>query len=96
MKDLDFAADLDITVLKTSRYTTNDPKLHDNVGLKITNNKTKVMRLNSNIKTPVKINKLEIEDVDTFSYLGGVVTSAGSCDEDISDRLGKAKHSSED
>lgn len=73
--------------------------MHDNaspVGLKITNNKTKVMRLNSNIKTPVKINELEIEDVDTFSYFGGVVTSAGGCDEDISDRLGKAKHSSED
>lgn len=54
------------------------------------------MRLDSNIKTPVKINELEIEDVDTFSYLGGVVTSAGGCDKDISYRLGKAKHSSED
>ena len=54
------------------------------------------MRLKTNIKTPVKINELEIEDVDTFSYLGRVVTSAGGCDEDISDRLGKAKHSSED
>lgn len=49
------------------------------VGLKINNIKTKVhvMRLNSNIKTPVKINEEETEDVDTYKYLGGVVTSTG-------------------
>ena len=39
------------------------------VGLKINNIKTKVMRLNSNIKTPVKINEEETEDVDTYNIL---------------------------
>ena len=43
------------------------------------------------MKTPVKINENEIEDVNTFTYLGGVVTSTGGCDEDITNRLGKAK-----
>ena len=49
------------------------------------------MRLNTNIKDPVKIDDQDIEDVETFTYLGGIVTSAGGCDEDITNRLGKAK-----
>lgn len=43
---------------------------------KINNNTTKVMRLNSNIKTLVKINEQEIEDMNTFTHLEGVVASA--------------------
>jgi hypothetical protein len=49
--------------------------------------KTKMMKLNSNMKEQVKI----IEDVNTCAYLGGVITSKGGCDEDTSDRLCKAK-----
>jgi hypothetical protein len=61
------------------------------VGLKINNNKTKMTRLNSKIKEEVQIDGKNIEDVDTFTYLGGVVTSKGGCDKDISNRLCKAK-----
>ncbi|KAK3084362.1 hypothetical protein FSP39_012217 [Pinctada imbricata] len=39
----------------------------------------------------VKIEGKKIPDVETFIYLGGVVTSKGGCDEDISNRLCKAK-----
>lgn len=94
MEDLDFADDLALLSSKYRDIQLKTQKLHDNasqVGLKININKTKVMRLNSNVKTPVKINENEIEDVNTFTYLGGVVTSTGGCDEDITNRLGKAK-----
>ena len=49
------------------------------------------MRLNSNTREQVQIDRQTIDDVDTFTYLGGVVTSKGGCDEDISNRLCKAK-----
>lgn len=49
------------------------------------------MRLNSNIKYPVKIDDQKIEDVETLTYLKGIVISAGSFNEDIINRLGKAK-----
>jgi hypothetical protein len=49
------------------------------------------MRHNSNIKEQVKIDGKNIEDEDTFTYLGGVVISKGGCDEDIKSRLCKAK-----
>ena len=56
--------------------------MHDNasrqVGLKINNVITKVVRFNSNTKTLVKINGQEIVDVDTFTYLKGFVTSTGA------------------
>ena len=53
--------------------------------------KTKVMRLNTNIKDPIKMYDQDIEDAETFTYLGGIATPAGGCDEDITNRLGKAK-----
>ena len=94
LEDLDFADDLALLSSKYRDIQLKTQKLHDNasqVGLKININKTKVMRLNPNVQKPVKINENEIEDVNTFTYLGGVVTSTGGCDEDITNRLGKAK-----
>ena len=68
-------------------------KLHENatqVGLKINANKTKVMRINTRRNDLIKIDGKELEDVPRFTYPGGVVTSAGGCDEDIINILGKA------
>ena len=74
LEDLEFANDLS---LLSSKYQDKQRCMIILIGLKINNIKTKVMRLNSNIKTPVKINEEETEDVDTYKYLGGVVTSTG-------------------
>ncbi|KAK3082831.1 hypothetical protein FSP39_006593 [Pinctada imbricata] len=94
LEDLDFADDLALLSSKFQDIQQKTQSLHENasgVGLKINISKTKVMRLNSNIKEQVKIEGKKIEDVETFTYLGGVVTSKGGCDEDISNRLCKAK-----
>ena len=94
LEDLDFADDLALLSSKFLDIQRKTQSLHENasgVGLKININKTKVMRLNSNVKEKVNIDGRTIDDVDTFTYLGGVVTSKGGCDEDISNRLCKAK-----
>ena len=94
LEDLDFADDLALLSSKHQDIQSKTQRLHINanqVGLKINTKKTKVIRLNSRIKDPVKIDDQEIEDVNTFTYLGGIVTSTGGCDEDINNRLGKAK-----
>ena len=44
------------------------------------------------IQDPVKMDDQQIEDVETFTYLGGIVTAKGGCDEDINSRLGKANN----
>ncbi|XP_053400610.1 uncharacterized protein LOC128557341 [Mercenaria mercenaria] len=70
-------------------------KLKENassIGLKISSRKTKVMRLNARIQTPVKIDQTNIEDVETFTYLGGIITSKGGSDEDIDSRIGKGRN----
>ena len=94
LEDLDFADDLALLSSKFHDIQQKTQSLHENairVGLKINIKKTKVMRLNSNIREQVQIDGKTIDDVDTFTYLGGVVTSKGGCDEDISNRLCKAK-----
>ena len=49
------------------------------------------MRLNTSVQDPVKIDDRQIEDTETFTYFGGIVTTEGGCDQDINSRLGKAK-----
>jgi hypothetical protein len=88
----DFGKDLALLSSKFQDIQQKTQSLHENasgVGLKI--NISKSIRLNSNIKEQVKIDGKNIEDVDTFTCLGGVATSKGGCDENISNRLCKAK-----
>ena len=59
------------------------------VGLKINIRKSKVMRLNCNIRDQINIDTFE--DVETFTYLRAVVTPKGRCDENIASRLSQAK-----
>ncbi|KAG7298484.1 hypothetical protein JYU34_018114 [Plutella xylostella] len=42
-------------------------------------------------RTPFKINGQSIEDVDTFTYLGSKITPNGGTDEDIGNRINKAR-----
>ncbi|KAK3099393.1 hypothetical protein FSP39_003730 [Pinctada imbricata] len=73
MEDLDFADYLALLSSKFQDIQQKTQSLHENaseVCLKINISKTKVMRLNSNIKEQFKIDGKNIEDVDTFAYLG--------------------------
>jgi len=53
--------------------------------------KMKVMRFNAVSEEKIMVNGEELEDVDSFVYLGAKVSAAGGADHDITSRLGKAR-----
>lgn len=61
------------------------------VGLKINAGKTKIMRIQTECTDPLKLEERVIEDVDSFCYLGVVVTKNGGAAEDIKSRINKAR-----
>jgi hypothetical protein len=65
-------------------------KIGKKVGLKINETKTKVMRINTSKMQKIEINGMEVEDVNEYSYLGGIVMGGGGADEDVTSRIKKA------
>ena len=59
-------------------------------GLKISIKKTKVMRINVKDNNAVVIDGQEVEEVNSFYYLGARITKHGGAEDDIENRLGKA------
>ena len=94
LEDLDFADDLALISSKhqdIQRKTTNLKTNAERVGLRINARKTKVMKLNTRVEEAIRLGEETLENVDHFTYLGGIVTKTGGCDEDIKSRLGKAR-----
>ena len=58
-------------------------------GLNIT--KTKILRANTTSHVPLNIEGQEIEEVEHFTYLGGIVDQQGGTEADIKARIGKAR-----
>lgn len=52
-------------------------------GLRINKEKTKVIRTNTEIREAIKIDEKDLEDVETFAYLRGMITTKGGADEDF-------------
>ena len=93
LEDLDYADDLALLSSSASQCQRKINKLKvtaEKAGLKINRDKTKSMRLNARTQTPLKIGSEVMEDVDTFVYLGSVMTTTGDSDHDIKVRIGKA------
>ena len=49
------------------------------------------MRLNNNSIQRIRVNGEELEEVDSFTYLGSVVDKSGGTEADITARIGKAR-----
>jgi hypothetical protein len=86
LKDLDFADDY---CLLAQRFTDMEEKLRciqeeaKVAGLNINVNKIKEMRVNATLGEKLFIYENEIEQVDSFTYLGSIVSKDGGADEDI-------------
>ena len=61
------------------------------VGLKINIDKTKVLRYNPGRLDPLTIRERNVEDVESFVYLGAKVDKQGGAAGDIRARIGKAR-----
>ena len=60
------------------------------IGLKINQRKPKVMRMNNRNTNKVSVDGEDLEEVDTFCYLGSVVNVDGEVKEEVNIRIGKA------
>ena len=99
LEDLDFADDLALISSTFTQTQTKIDRLNRNrkgTGFKnISTKKTKVMRINvnnnnnNNNNNAVVVDGQEVEDVDSFDYLGARITKHGGAD-DIKNRQGKA------
>ena len=94
LHDLDFADDIALTSstkCQIQQKVTNLSIKSKTAGLKINSEKTKLLRLNANSKENVQIDEHDIEDVESFVYLGAHISKSGGTVEDIKARLGKAR-----
>ena len=60
------------------------------VGINIHRRKTKVVRMNAANTNPIPLRGEPIEDVDSYTYLGSIVSKTGSTDEDVKGSIQKA------
>ena len=60
--------------------------------MQININKTEVMRVNNNRQEAIPLQGIEIKEADSFTYLGSVVSKDWRTDEDIRNRINKARH----
>jgi hypothetical protein len=94
LEDIDFADDL---CLIAHRKIDMEQKLKElenegkKVGLKINLGKTKEMRINERDNHQLELNDKAIERVEEFLYLGSIVSKLCGTDEDVAQRIRKAK-----
>ena len=94
LDDLDFADDIALTSstkCQIQQKVTNLSTNSKTTGLKINSEKTKLLRLNTTSNEYVQVDEHDIEDVESFVYLGAHISKSGGTEEDIKARLGKVR-----
>lgn len=95
LEDLDYADDI---VLLSETWNHAQQKLERlnqhglQTGLKINKKKTESLRINARNNSAFKVGEEDVNDVATFTYLGAKVTTTGGASEDITKRIGNARH----
>ncbi|XP_078357393.1 uncharacterized protein LOC144642296 [Oculina patagonica] len=94
LEDLDFADDLALLSHNHDQMqgkTTGLAATSERAGLKINRGKSKVMRINTINENPITVEGEQLEEVDSFTYLGSVIDKGGGTDVDVGARIGKAR-----
>ena len=93
MEDLDYADDI---CMLAQRFCDVDKKLkrlkeeEESAGLYININKTKGMRVNTSNTQKFRLENTEIKEIESFVYLGSVVSKNGGTEEDVASKIKKA------
>ena len=61
------------------------------VGLKIHEGKTKILKINTEGENPITLHGSELEEVEAFTYLGSIIDKQGGTDADFRARIGKSR-----
>ncbi|VDP32404.1 unnamed protein product [Schistosoma margrebowiei] len=94
LDDLDFADDLALlsqTQQQMQEKTTSVAAASAAVGLNIHKGKSKILRYNTACTNAVTIDGEDLEDVNTFTYLGSIMYEHGGSDADVNAWIGKAR-----
>ena len=94
LDDLDFADDIALLVHKYTQMQDKTNQMENSAakfGLPVSKRKTKSMRINTTNDSPIMLDKGAVEDVSSFKYLGSIVNTNGGTDEDVKERIGKAR-----
>ena len=94
LEDLDIADDIALISSTQEHIQQKVRSLSTNskgIGLKINSEKTKLLRLNTSNTEKVQVDGQDIEEVQSFVYLGANVSNEGGTENDIKARLGKAR-----
>ncbi|KAL9989059.1 hypothetical protein ACROYT_G003567 [Oculina patagonica] len=94
LHDLDYADDICLLSQKLQHMqakTNNLAQIAETTGLRVSKEKTKVMRTKSKQRGKIKLNGEDLEDVESFTYLGSIITVTGGTEEDMKCRIGKAR-----
>ena len=86
LEDLDFADDLCLSETHGDMQTKFEDLINEaeKTRLIINVKKTKALRINTNKTEPFSLRSESIEDVDSFVYLGSMVTKDGGAAQDVS------------
>lgn len=94
LEDLDFADDLALLSHCQNHMQDKTTRLQTislGTGLRINQEKTKVMRINTPTTTPVTLDSRPFQEVEYFTYLGSIIDKQGGTDRDVTARVGKAR-----
>ncbi|XP_073831695.1 uncharacterized protein [Musca autumnalis] len=61
------------------------------IGIKVNIKKATMMSIGTNVTTPLTVNGTAIENLETFSYLGSIISANDGSEEDILARIDKAR-----
>jgi hypothetical protein len=96
LEDLDFADDIALLSSTYQHMQLKATRLNENAaktGLKINKKKTEVLRINSKCNSRVQIGDQQLNEVNKYTYLGATVNERGGGEEDIGNRICKARTS---
>ena len=94
LDDLDFADDLALlshSHAQMQAKTTELNRISRSVGLRIHPGKSKIFKVNTANEATVEVNEKDLEEVDSFVYLGSVMDLKGGTEADVKARIGKAR-----
>ncbi|VDP32177.1 unnamed protein product [Schistosoma mattheei] len=94
MDDLDFANNLALlshTQQQMRGKTTSVAAASAAIGLNIHKGKSKILRYNTTCTDHITLDREDLEDVKTSTYLGSIIDEHGGSDADVKVRIGKAR-----
>ncbi|VDP47448.1 unnamed protein product [Schistosoma mattheei] len=90
LDDLDFADDLAL-LSQTQQQMQEKTTSVAAVGFNIHKGKSKIFRYNTACTNRIPIDGEDLEDFETFTYLGSIIDEHGGSDEDVKARISKAR-----